>query len=117
MRTRPLLLAAVALALLAAACGGAPAGTPVPGAAAPPTREAASPAPPTLPSPTAPPARSDAPTPGNVAQPQSTLPPAPALPPTEAPAAEVSQELHATDPGTVNLAAGRPQLVEFFAFW
>lgn len=25
--------------------------------------------------------------------------------------------LHATDPSTVVLAAGRPQLVEFFAFW
>jgi hypothetical protein len=26
-------------------------------------------------------------------------------------------ELHATDPSKVVLAAGRPQLVEFFAFW
>jgi hypothetical protein len=26
-------------------------------------------------------------------------------------------ELAATDPSTVSLAAGRPQLVEFFAFW
>jgi hypothetical protein len=25
--------------------------------------------------------------------------------------------LEATDPTTVQLAAGRPQLVEFFAFW
>lgn len=25
--------------------------------------------------------------------------------------------LHATDPSTVALAQGRPQLVEFFAFW
>ena len=26
-------------------------------------------------------------------------------------------DLHATDPGTVNIASGKPQLVEFFAFW
>ena len=26
-------------------------------------------------------------------------------------------ELEATDPSTVSLAAGKPQLVEFFAFW
>ncbi len=26
-------------------------------------------------------------------------------------------ELHATDPGTVSLASGKVQLVEFFAFW
>ena len=25
--------------------------------------------------------------------------------------------LHATDPATVALAQGKPQLVEFFAFW
>ncbi|MEW5872592.1 MAG: hypothetical protein AB1894_25250 [Chloroflexota bacterium] len=29
----------------------------------------------------------------------------------------VSSELHATDPGTVKLASGKVQLVEFFAFW
>ena len=28
-----------------------------------------------------------------------------------------SPELHATDPSTVNLASGKLQLVEFFAFW
>ncbi len=27
------------------------------------------------------------------------------------------EELHATDPETVNLASGKPQLIEFFAFW
>lgn len=42
--------------------------------------------------------------------------------PTEAPAAAptkkpIKTELEATDPTTVKLAAGRPQLVEFFAFW
>lgn len=47
---------------------------------------------------------------------------APAIVPTEALAAAptkkpVKTELEATDPTTVNLAAGRPQLVEFFAFW
>ena len=26
-------------------------------------------------------------------------------------------ELHATDPATVNIASGEPQLIEFFAFW
>ena len=26
-------------------------------------------------------------------------------------------ELHATDPATVNIASGQPQLIEFFAFW
>jgi len=25
--------------------------------------------------------------------------------------------LHATDPGTVHIASGQPQLIEFFAFW
>jgi hypothetical protein len=33
----------------------------------------------------------------------------------------VAPDIHAdftpTDPATVNLAAGKPQLVEFFAFW
>lgn len=40
--------------------------------------------------------------------------------PTEAPANSTtlgSSELHATDPTTVNLASGKVQLVEFFAFW
>jgi thioredoxin-like negative regulator of GroEL len=29
----------------------------------------------------------------------------------------VSSEIVATDPSTVKLAAGKPQLVEFFAYW
>lgn len=46
----------------------------------------------------------------------------PAAMPTEAPTAAptkkpVKTELEATDPATVQLAAGKPQLVEFFAFW
>ena len=28
-----------------------------------------------------------------------------------------TEDLHATDPQTVALGAGRPQLLEFFAFW
>ena len=37
--------------------------------------------------------------------------------PAEPPRATVSAELHATDPGSVELSAGKVQLVEFFAFW
>jgi hypothetical protein len=29
----------------------------------------------------------------------------------------VREGLQATDPGSVVLASGRPQLIEFFAFW
>ena len=39
---------------------------------------------------------------------------------TDAPVAEACPyrpDLHATNPATVNLAAGKVQLVEFFAFW
>jgi hypothetical protein len=36
-------------------------------------------------------------------------------PPTETRAPRLA--LEATDPSTVSLAAGKPQLVEFFAFW
>jgi hypothetical protein len=28
-----------------------------------------------------------------------------------------NDEMQATDPSTVELAAGRPQVIEFFAFW
>jgi hypothetical protein len=41
-----------------------------------------------------------------------------AAPTASAPAAApVDPKLHATDPTTVKLASGGPQLVEFFAFW
>lgn len=30
---------------------------------------------------------------------------------------EIKENFVATDPSTVNLSLGRPQLVEFFAFW
>ena len=36
---------------------------------------------------------------------------------TEPTAATIRTELHATDPASVNLASGKPTLVEFFAFW
>ena len=47
------------------------------------------------------------------------------LAPTVEPGADVGQptaatirtELHATNPASVNLASGKPTLVEFFAFW
>jgi hypothetical protein len=29
----------------------------------------------------------------------------------------VNDDFHPSDPKTVNLAAGKPQFVEFFAFW
>lgn len=45
--------------------------------------------------------------------PLSTQAPAPTLRPTR----DVIKELHATDPKTVQLASGKVQLVEFFAFW
>ena len=48
---------------------------------------------------------------------ESTLAPtdAVAAAPTETKAPRLN--LEATDPSTVSLAAGKPQLVEFFAFW
>ncbi|MBP7689309.1 MAG: hypothetical protein KA765_15440 [Thermoflexales bacterium] len=55
-----------------------------------------------------------------VAQPATEVVPAeaasaaPTVVPTRKP---VKSELEATDPGTVQLAAGKPQFVEFFAFW
>ena len=45
-----------------------------------------------------------------------TLAPTLALP-TETAVHEVKTDFVATDPGTVQLAAGKPQLVEFFAVW
>lgn len=46
-------------------------------------------------------------------------PEAPAEPATQASTEvpQVRQELSASDPGSVNLASGKPILVEFFAFW
>jgi hypothetical protein len=65
-----------------------------------------------------------APTETSAAQPATKAPTA--LPATEAvttptaaslPTAAVKEHFVATDPATVNLAAGKPQLVEFFAVW
>jgi hypothetical protein len=58
--------------------------------------------------------------------PEATVAEAPAAAPTEteAPVEEPvavatarGNDLHATDPATVNIASGKPQLIEFFAFW
>ena len=74
---------------------------------------------------------------GTAAPPEATVPPAAATAqaaaPTQAPATApavveaptagpttapvVKTEFTPTDPTTVNLALGRPQFVEFFAFW
>jgi len=37
--------------------------------------------------------------------------------PTDSPTRTVRAELQATDPASVQLASGKPQLVEFFAYW
>ena len=37
--------------------------------------------------------------------------------PATAETVQVQEDFVPTDPATVNLAAGKPQLVEFFAFW
>jgi thiol-disulfide isomerase/thioredoxin len=50
------------------------------------------------------------PTPTNTYTPTPTRTPLPVPP-------WVSVSLHATDPHSVQLAAGKPQLIEFFAFW
>lgn len=44
-----------------------------------------------------------------------TLPPTATF--TPRPTRDINKELHATDPSTVQLASGKVQLVEFFAFW
>jgi hypothetical protein len=55
-------------------------------------------------------------TPAGVAQtPLATEAQADTAPP--GPTPTIRRGLHATDPGSVVLASGRPQLVEFFAFW
>ena len=46
--------------------------------------------------------------------PQGSAPTQPAAPTT---APVIKTEFTPTDPATVNLAAGKPQFVEFFAFW
>ena len=91
-------LAWIALALALVACGSSaqPADLPTPAAVAPPTKANATALP------TAAPVAVATADPGIVAIPT---------------AAPVRQELAATDPTGVVLGAGRPTLVEFFAFW
>jgi len=66
-------------------------------------------------------ANEDAPTDAPTATPEAAL--AVVEQPTEKPPVvdvmptSRGNELHATDPETVNVASGRPQLIEFFAFW
>jgi hypothetical protein len=90
------ILVSVLLSACAAAANPAP-GLPTPTGAAGPTRTTGlSSAPPTS-------------APGEAA----ALPDTPAPAPTVA----VKTDFTPTDPTTVNLAAGKPQFVEFFAFW
>lgn len=49
--------------------------------------------------------------------PESTPTPEPAATPTPSGPPPFTEELHATDPSTVVIGAGQPQVVEFFAFW
>jgi hypothetical protein len=68
--------------------------------------------------PAAPPAQED-PAPAQEEAPTAapaTATEAPAEEPMAAPTSRGSQ-LVATDPSTVNLTSGEPQLIEFFAFW
>lgn len=64
--------------------------------------------------PTDEPAPLSAPTEGQPVEPPATMPPETSVP-TERPTPRT--ELSATDPTTVQLAAGQVQLVELFAFW
>jgi hypothetical protein len=41
----------------------------------------------------------------------------PVLPTAQLPRSTIDPNLRATDPQGVTLASGKPQLVEFFAFW
>jgi len=57
-----------------------------------------------------------------IAQPEEVTPTATiTLPPTATftprPTRDINKELHATDPSTVQLASGKVQLIELFAFW
>lgn len=110
MNRKTLLTLGLLAAFLLAACTptvSAPAPVPDNGAmddtAAPPTEESA-------------PVQEEAPT----AAPAPTDAPAEAEPTAEEPVAVATSrgaQLVATDPNTVNLASGEPQLIEFFAFW
>jgi len=61
-----------------------------------------------------------APTVEEVGAPAPTEIPPTDIPPTETPVivpTSLGNQLVATDPGTVNISSGQPQLIEFFAFW
>jgi hypothetical protein len=75
---------------------------------------------PTAPPVVRPPAAAATPTTQVALAPATAEPTLTALPPfssPEEPTPTIRRGLHATDPGSVVLASGRPQLVEFFAFW
>ncbi len=102
-------LATMALAL--AACGGTTPADRAPAAEKPPAPAASVDvaAPPTLPQEAA----ANQPGAATSASGPSEAPAAPEAPPTVA----VKTDFVATDPSTVQLAAGQPQLVEFYANW
>jgi hypothetical protein len=57
------------------------------------------------------------PAPSGVRAPTESPAPRPTALPTDAGPTRDPDPFHPSDPAAVNLAAGRPQLVEFFAFW
>jgi hypothetical protein len=65
---------------------------------------------------TIPPVVEPAATEPGAAQPSEVAPPTATVGPTVTPFV-ISDEFTPSDPALVNLAAGQPQLVEFFAFW
>ncbi len=110
MTRKTILTLGLLVAFLLAACTPtAPAPPPAPTTAAEPAAPAQDPAPEAAEPPTAVPAVEEA-----------DVPPTESEAPTEEPAVVVTprgNDLEATDPSTVNLASGEPQLIEFFAFW
>lgn len=103
MKIRPILFLTV-LGLLVGGCVAAPSAPTLPAVME--TSELPSAAPPT----------SEALLPTAVPAAASTLAPTAELPPPP-PTRSADSPMEATDPQTVNLAAGKPTLVEFFAFW
>jgi len=102
-----LTLGLLAVFVLSACTPSAPASPPTPTIAA----EPAAPAPESAP---------EAEAPVVAPAPEADAPVVEEEPPAEAPVIVVTprgNDLEATDPSTVNLASGKPQLIEFFAFW
>lgn len=101
------LVALVGAVLLLTACGtAAPVEQPAVGGQAPAA----------LPSPIASEAQAE-PTSGELPDAAEPATSEPATAPEATATVDVSPNLRASDPATVNLASGEPQLVEFFAFW